>query len=91
MDALRQYIRQMIDITDSDLSELLSYATIRRFKRLQALSTSGSVPNEIFFITSGIIRVVITDNQGVEHTIHFGLENQFITDYSGYILQQPAI
>ena len=91
MDALRQYIRQLIDITDSDLSDLLSYASVRHYKRLQALSTSGSVPNEIFFITSGIIRVVITDSQGVKHTVHFALENQFITDYSGYLLQQPAI
>lgn len=91
MDALRQYIRQMIDISDSDLSQFLSYASIRHYKRLQTLSTSGSVPNEIFFINSGIIRVVITDSQGVAHTIHFALENQFITDYSGYLLQQPAI
>lgn len=91
MDALRQYIRQMIDISDSDLLHLLSYATIRHYKRLQPLSTSGAIPNEIFFITSGIIRVVITDSEGVEHTVHFGLENQFITDYSGYLLQQPAI
>ena len=91
MDALRQYIKQMIDISDSDLSQFLSYSSVRHYKRLQALSTSGSIPNEIFFITSGIIRVVITDSQGVEHTVHFALENQFITDYSGYLLQQPAI
>ena len=34
---------------------------------------------------------MITDNEGVEHTIHFALENQFIADYSSFIRQQPSI
>jgi hypothetical protein len=44
------------------------------------------VPHEVFFINKGIIRVHITDHEGAEHTIHFALENQFIADYSNFIL-----
>jgi CRP-like cAMP-binding protein len=91
MEALKQYIRQMIDISEQDLSQLLSTATTRQYKRLQLLSSPGTVPNEIFFVIEGIVRVVITDNEGEEHTVHFAIENQFIADYSGYILMQPAM
>lgn len=49
------------------------------------------VPDEVFFIQKGIIRVVVADNDGVEHTIHFALENQFIADYASFILRQPAL
>ncbi|MBK8371876.1 MAG: hypothetical protein IPL20_11020 [Saprospiraceae bacterium] len=49
------------------------------------------MPDEIFFINKGIIRVLITDNEGTEHTIHFAMENQFIADYSHFIQRQPSI
>ena len=49
------------------------------------------MPNEIFFINKGLIRVIVTDNEGVEHSIHFAMENQFIADYSSFLLKQPSL
>ncbi|MEZ4961873.1 MAG: hypothetical protein R2830_18740 [Saprospiraceae bacterium] len=31
------------------------------------------------------------DNTGTEHTIHFTMENQFIADYSSFILKTPSV
>jgi CRP-like cAMP-binding protein len=91
MEQIKQVMRQMITVEESELDEFLSGALVRGYKRQDILSGPGSIPNEIFFITRGIIRVLITDNNGTEHTIHFALENQFIADYSNFILQQPSI
>jgi CRP-like cAMP-binding protein len=33
---------------------------------------------------------LITDKEGDEHTIHFALENQFISDYSNFMQKQPS-
>lgn len=81
----------MINATDAELDELLAAASIRQYKRKQALSEVGKIPNEIFFINSGLLRIVITDRDGVEHTKHFAMEGQFIADYSNYILKKPAL
>jgi len=91
MEQIKQVMRQMITIEESELDEFLSGALVRGYKRQELVSGPDTIPNEIFFINKGIIRVLVTDNDGTEHTIHFALENQFIADYSNFILQQPSI
>ncbi|MEZ4776240.1 MAG: Crp/Fnr family transcriptional regulator [Bacteroidia bacterium] len=91
MEQIRHVIKQMIRISESELNELLSQTFSKTFKRQEVVSQPEAIPNEIFFINQGLIRVIITDNKGVEHTLHFALENQFIADYSCFILQKPSL
>lgn len=87
---LEQAIRQMVRVTEAELAGFLSQACPCAFPRRGELSQAGEVPQEIFFICSGLVRVMITDREGTEHTVHFALENQFIADYAGFIQQRPA-
>jgi CRP-like cAMP-binding protein len=91
MEQIRQVMKQMINVSDVELNDFLSQAITKNFKRHETLSRPNAVPNEIFFINKGLIRVLITDNEGIEHTIHFALENQFIADYSNFIQKQPSV
>jgi len=84
-------MKNMIHVSDSELDEFLSFATIKRYARQQIISGPNQIPNEIFFINKGIIRVIIIDNEGTEHTIHFALENQFIADYSNFIQRKSSM
>ncbi len=81
----------MIKVSEDESNDFLNQAITKTFKRQEILSRPNVIPNEIFFINKGIIRVFITDNEGTEHTIHFALENQFIADYSNFIQHQPSI
>jgi CRP-like cAMP-binding protein len=90
MDEIKIAIQQMIHISEEELHHLLEKCFFKTFKRLESLSTPNSVPNEVFFIKKGLIRVMITDNEGVEHTVYFALENQFIADYSSFIQKHPS-
>lgn len=91
MEQIKQVIKDMINVSENELNEFLSQAVTKTFKRQEILSRPDIVPDEIFFINKGLIRVLITDNEGTEHTIHFALENQFIADYSHFIQQLPSI
>ncbi|MBI3219369.1 MAG: Crp/Fnr family transcriptional regulator [Bacteroidetes bacterium] len=91
MQAIRQAIQQMIPISENEMKELLNGCFEKTFPRQAVVSNPGIAPNEIFFINKGIIRVIVSDNGGVEHTIHFALENQFIADYSSFMLRQPSL
>jgi CRP-like cAMP-binding protein len=90
MEQIRQVMRQMIDVSEGELDRFLGQATTRTFKRQETLSRPNLIPNEIFFINKGLVRVLVTDKLGTEHTIHFALENQFIADYSNFIQKQPS-
>lgn len=91
MEQLKKVIKAMINATEAELDDFLSDCFVKTFRRKEVVSRPLAVPNDIFFIVQGIIRVVITDNSGTEHTIHFALENQFIADYSGFLLKTPSL
>jgi CRP-like cAMP-binding protein len=90
MEQIREVIKQMISISEAELNDFLSQTIVKTFKRQELLCRPQAIPNEIFFINKGLLRVFITDNEGVEHTIHFALENQFIADYSNFIQKEPS-
>lgn len=87
---IRQIMKQMISITEEELNEFLSRVVIRTYSKQNELIKPDIVPNEIFFINKGLIRVMVTDSTGSEHTVHFALENQFISDYSNFIQREPS-
>jgi signal-transduction protein with cAMP-binding, CBS, and nucleotidyltransferase domain len=91
MEQIRQVIKHMISISEDELNDFLNQTITKTFKRQEIVSRPNSIPNEIFFINKGLIRVLITDKEGTEHTIHFALENQFIADYSNFIQKQPSL
>jgi CRP-like cAMP-binding protein len=91
MEQIKQAIKQMINVSEEELNNFLDRAVIKTVKRNTILSRPNEVPNEIFFIKKGIIRILIKDNEGTEHTIYFALENQFVADYSNFIESQPSI
>jgi CRP-like cAMP-binding protein len=90
MKQIREVIKQMISISEDELNNFLNQAIAKTFKRQEIVSRVNAIPNEIFFIKKGLIRVLITDNEGIEHTVHFALENQFISDYSNFMQKQPS-
>jgi signal-transduction protein with cAMP-binding, CBS, and nucleotidyltransferase domain len=91
MVQIRQVMKQMIRISEKELNDFLSGAYTKSFKKQEILSRPNVIPNEIFFIEKGLIRVMVTDSQGVDHTIHFASENQFIADYSNFIQKRPSM
>ena len=91
MQQIAEVIKSMIEITGHELDDLLCRCLTKQFRRYEVLSRPAAVPNEIFFINKGLIRTVVTGSNGTEHSLHFALENQFITDYSSFILKQPSL
>lgn len=90
MEQLAMAIRQMVDMSEDEMQQFLSRCLPRQYRRQEVLSQPGIVPDEVFFILKGLIRVTITDTEGVIHTIHFAIEYQFIADYSNFILRHPS-
>ncbi|WP_396142898.1 Crp/Fnr family transcriptional regulator [Flavobacterium sp.] len=91
MKKIRHAIKDMISISDEELDGFLKDSYIKTFKKNEIISFPNTVPNDIFFINKGIIRALLIDNKGLEHTTFFGVENQFIADYACFILKKLSI
>jgi CRP-like cAMP-binding protein len=90
MEQIKQVIRQMIQVSENELEQFLSKAITKSVRRQEIISRPNAIPNEIFFINRGLIRVMVTNNNGTEHTIHFAAEDQFIADYAHFIQKLPS-
>ena len=91
MKQLKHVIQSLISISEIELNDFLKFATTKTFKRQEIFCNPGEIPHELYFIEKGITRTIITDKTGTDHTLHFALENQFIVDYSSFILQKPSV
>lgn len=91
MEQIQAAIRQMITISDEEMEAFLASCFTKTYKKRSVLNRPKVIPNEIFFINKGLIRVLITDRNGTEHSIHFALENQFIADYACFIQNRPGM
>ncbi|MEO0472058.1 MAG: Crp/Fnr family transcriptional regulator [Bacteroidota bacterium] len=91
MEAFQHAIRSMIDISDEEMQAFLSACFVKQFDKKEILSQPDKIPNEVFFIASGLVRVAVTDLNGKEHTVHFALENQFIADYSCFMQKEVSM
>jgi CRP-like cAMP-binding protein len=90
MEQIKEAIKQMVAISEAELDNFLSQSFVKTFKRQDIASRPHVIPNEVFFINKGLIRVFVTDTEGTEHTIHFALEQQFIADYACFMQKSPA-
>lgn len=84
-EKLEEAIKSMINISDTELKDFTKLCSLKEFKKKQVILSAGKYVNDVYFVNNGLIRVIITDLDGNEHTQHFATENQFITDYNAYL------
>jgi CRP-like cAMP-binding protein len=86
----RNAVGSMINLDDFEYQSFISNLNYRIYSRKSIIHEVGTIPNEIYFILNGILRVKLIDKKGEEHTVHFSSENQFVADYSAYLQFLPA-
>lgn len=89
-DIFVQYIRQTNKISDEDLDLLKERCVEKKIRKGQFLLNEGEVWSLLCFITSGCFRVFRTDNDGIDHTFRFGIENWWVTDLISYNHGEPS-
>lgn len=57
--------------------------------RNEYLKVKGSIDTNLYFITSGALRIFIC-NENEEHTIRFGYRHDFIVSLDSFITEQPS-
>ncbi|WP_228466839.1 Crp/Fnr family transcriptional regulator [Adhaeribacter swui] len=59
-------------------------------KKKENLLINGQVCRANYFVEQGCLRLYFTNDQGVEQTTQFAIENWWLSDYSSYATQQPS-
>ncbi|GAB3168226.1 Crp/Fnr family transcriptional regulator [Telluribacter humicola] len=92
MQALRTYIEHYTSspLSDADF-ELISRAfTPKKLRRKQYLLQEGEVCKYFAFVLKGALRQYSVDDKGVEHIVHFAVENWWIGDRESFVMLTPS-
>jgi CRP-like cAMP-binding protein len=84
------FLRLFRPITAEDEELITSYFEPKVFKEGDTLFKGGKICQEMFFVTNGILRILATNEKGVEVTHFFVKENQLCTILHSFNNQAPA-
>ncbi|GET23223.1 Crp/Fnr family transcriptional regulator [Prolixibacter denitrificans] len=87
---LIQHIRQFTELTDDQADFITASVSERKVLKKELLLTTGDICRVNYFVVSGCLRMFFTDEQGMERTIQFAIENWWMTDYTSKDRNVPS-
>jgi len=86
-----QHIQKFVLLTGEEQQLLLSLFQEKQLLRRQYLLQAGDVCKYDSFVLDGCLRSFYVDDKGDEHTLHFAMEDWWITDLESFLHQTPAL
>ncbi|PZQ98914.1 MAG: Crp/Fnr family transcriptional regulator, partial [Flavobacterium psychrophilum] len=87
---LTDYINSQIEVSESELSIILSYFKPMKLKKYDLAVNDGQTIHRIFFVDKGCLRIYFINKSGEEATRYFAFENQFATSLVSFITGEPS-
>jgi len=84
MHPLIEHIQKMTDNREVDGEDVLSFFDTRSFHKKDLLQEEGKLCASYFFVVKGCLRLFFIDDNGLEQTLQFALENWWMTDLDAF-------
>src|SRR5688500_10572262 len=89
-EKLRNHIEETVSLTNDEFSFIFSLFTTKEFKKNQFLFQEGESVGNAYFVVSGLLKLVYTDDSGKEHIVSFAMEDWWESDFPAYFTQTKA-
>ncbi|MCE7054170.1 Crp/Fnr family transcriptional regulator [Algoriphagus sp. AGSA1] len=90
MHGLRRHIEEVIALTDDEFASVSSYFFLQKFKKGAFLIRQGERVPYTYFVLSGLLKLIHTDESGKEHILSFAMEDWWETDYLAFTTNTRA-
>ena len=78
------------EVSYKSLNDLLSLTTFEKLPKKIILCKEGEIPEDVYFIKSGIIRAYITNASGIEFNQAFFFDDNFAGAFSALTQKKPS-
>ncbi|CAA9470808.1 MAG: cAMP-binding proteins - catabolite gene activator and regulatory subunit of cAMP-dependent protein kinases [uncultured Segetibacter sp.] len=89
-ELLREHIEKIVPLTNEEFAFVLSHFTDKKFKKHQLLIREGHPVPFIYFVVSGLLKLVYSDNSGKQHAVSFAMEDWWECDFQAYHTRKNA-
>lgn len=83
-------IKRYVSLNLEDEKQFISIVRTTRVKRRQFIVQPNFVCEHQTYVLAGAFRGYFVNEDGIDHTIQFAIEDWFISDFNSYINQTPA-
>ena len=90
VNPLTTFLQLFRPIPEEDQELITSYFEPRSYKEGDTIFRGGRICQEMYFINAGVLRIVVTNDKGIDVTYFFVKENQFCTILNSFNNQVPA-
>ncbi|WP_298731917.1 Crp/Fnr family transcriptional regulator [uncultured Chitinophaga sp.] len=85
-----QHLARHVSLTAEEQELFISLVSTRQLLRKQFLLQAGDVCRYESYVLDGCLRSFFVDDKGDEHTLHFALEDWWITDLESFLHHTAA-
>jgi len=89
-DPLRTHIEKIVPLTDEEYTFILSHFTTKKFKKHQFLIQEGEAVKYSYFVITGLLKLVYTEETGKQHIVSFAMEDWWESDYYAFFTETTA-
>ncbi len=90
-DQLSAYIKRTVDISEKDLTTVLSFFRSQTAQKNELLLSEGQTSQRTFFVSKGCVRIYFINEEGQDSTRYLAFENMFATALVSFITGQPSL
>ncbi len=87
---LREHIEKVVPLSDDEFAFVISHFTTKKFKKHQFLIRDGEPVKHHFFVLSGLLKLVYTDDTLKQHIVSFAMEDWWESDFYAYYTQTES-
>lgn len=90
MEKLKTLLQSLSPLTDQEFEESKKYFSEAQFAKGDYFAEAGKVSKHIAFVNRGSFRTYYYNQKGDEITACFRTENNLLSSYTSFILQEPS-
>ncbi|MFY0689367.1 MAG: Crp/Fnr family transcriptional regulator [Cyclobacteriaceae bacterium] len=90
MQPLIDHITRFVKLNSEDIRLLERVCSQHSFPSKATMIEHGNVCHAAHFVIRGCFRTYFVHKSGIEKTVHFAIEDWWITDYDSFLNQKPS-
>lgn len=88
---LFKHFNAQVAIGAGEFNEVANLFHLEKFKKGSFVIQAGNFVQHQYFVVKGCLSTFMIDSNGKEHTIHFAVENWWVSDYISYYKEGSSI
>lgn len=87
---LYDHILKLVPSFENEIDKVLRYFEEQTFSKNSVVIDEGDLVNRFYFVIKGCLHIYFKDHDGYQNTIHFAIEDWWVTEYNAFLGTNPS-